>query len=236
MRVSGSIVLLLSLSLAACERAPADPRGVDRDETLLQVSASGRAETRPDEARFTSGVSTIGANAGAATEANNVSMNKVIAALGALGIGMGDIQTRSLTVARIDYGPNRDRFEASNLVEVRVRKIEGASAAIAAVTQAGANVLSGPDLRVSDREAANRSAYAAAYKAARARAQAYAGAAGLKIARVLAIRDGGDGAPPMPYIGDARMVAPQAVNAAPPVSPGMTTSEVRVSVDFALER
>ena len=38
--------------------------------------------------------------------------------------------------------------------------------AVALVTDAGANVLSGPELRVSDREAASRSAYAAAYRAA----------------------------------------------------------------------
>jgi uncharacterized protein YggE len=42
-------------------------------------------------------------------------------------------------------------------------------------------------MTVSDPEAANRSAYAQAYKAARARAETYAAAAGLKISRVLAI-------------------------------------------------
>lgn len=223
------------LALAGCNKPAADPRGVNHDETLLQVSAIGRAETRPDEARFIAGVSTIGASAAAATETNNATMNKVVAALTALGIAKDDLQTRSLTVSRIDYGRNRGRFEASNTVEVRVRKVDSAGAAVAATTQAGANVVSGPDLRVSDTEAANRSAYAAAYKAARARAEAYAGAAGLKIARVLAIRDGGDPGRPIPYGYEARAdMMPQAANAAPPVSAGLTESEVRVGVDFAL--
>ena len=71
--------------------------------------------------------------------------------------------------------------------------------AVAAATEAGANLVGGPDLRISDREAASRSAYAAAYRAARARAEAYAGAAGLKIARVLTIQDGGEYGVPMPY-------------------------------------
>ena len=44
--------------------------------------------------------------------------------------------------------------------------------------------------RVSNREAASKSAYAAAYKAARSRAEAYAGAADLKVSRVLAISPG----------------------------------------------
>ena len=71
---------------------------------------------------------------------------------------------------------------------------------------------------------------------ARARAEAYASAAGLKVARVLAIRDSGEGGH-MPYVGDA-MVMEQA-SAPPPVSaapfrPGMNASEVRVRADFAL--
>ena len=83
--------------------------------------------------------------------------------------------------------------------------------------------------------AATKSAYAAAYRAARARAEAYAGAAGLQIDRVLTIRDGGDGAPPpMPYyeMDAANRAAPQA--AAPPFNPGVSESQVSVRVDFAL--
>jgi hypothetical protein len=89
---------------------------------------------------------------------------------------------------------------------------------------------------VADPEAGSRSAYAQAYKAARARAEAYAAAAGLKVARVLAIRDGGESGP-VTYYGDMMMSAQTA--APPPVSPppfrpGMNANEVRVRVDFAL--
>jgi uncharacterized protein YggE len=90
-------------------------------------------------------------------------------------------------------------------------------------------------LRVSDQEAATKSAYAAAYRAARARADAYAGAAGLKIDRVLTIRDGGDNAPPpMPYYEMDAARATVAQSAAPPFNPGVSESQVSVRVDFAL--
>src|SRR3546814_5859338 len=46
------------LLLAACGQAPSDPRGVDRLETLLSVSATGRAEARPDKAEFQAGIQT----------------------------------------------------------------------------------------------------------------------------------------------------------------------------------
>lgn len=229
--------MLALASLAACSSATPDPRGVGRDETLLQVSASGRAESRPDEARFTAGVTTLGASAAAASAANNEVMGKVTGALDSLGIKDDDIQTRSITLSRIDYGRDRGRFQANNMVEVRIRDVAKAGAAIAAATQAGANVLSGPDLRVSDAEKARNSAYAAAYNAARARADAYAAAAGLEVARVLTIRDEGMSGP-SPYY----PMAEQAMNAAPPpvapppVRPGINTEEVRVRVDFALTK
>ena len=75
-------------------------------------------------------------------------------------------------------------------------------------------------------------------KAARAKADAYAAAANLRVARVLSIRDGGQGGymPPMAEV-DARMVAPPPVveqAAAPPVLAGTNIGIVTVRVDFAL--
>ncbi|MEG3150953.1 SIMPL domain-containing protein [Sphingomonas sp. ZT3P38] len=225
------------LLLGACSREPRDPRGVGHDEVLVQVTASGQAETAPNEARFSAGVSSIGATADAATAANNTIMNKVVSALEGFGVAKADIQTQRLTVSRIEWGANKNKFEANNVVSVRMRAIDKAGPAIAAVTQAGANVLSGPDLRVGDPEAASRSAYASAYKAARARADTYAEAAGLKVSRVLTIRDGGASPVPMAYesMGMMDRAAPQAL-AAPPVMAGTNTSQVSVSVDFALAR
>ena len=102
----------MSLALAACSQAPADPRGVDRGEVLLQVVATGRADARPDQARFTAGVQTEAATAAAASGGNADVMNRVAAALDRLGVKPDDIQTRQITLARIEYGPARGRFQA----------------------------------------------------------------------------------------------------------------------------
>lgn len=230
--------LVFGPALAACSPAAPDPRGVERDETLVQITASGRADSRPDEARFTVGVETIAPTARAASAQNSATFNKVAAALQRLGVKEDDLQTRSITLSRIDYGPNRGRFQANNLIDVKVRDIKRAGEAIAAITEAGANVLSGPNLRVSDPENAARSAYAAAYRAARARAEAYAQAAGLRVARVVAIRDAGAAPMPRYYEGDVAMAEqaapPPVATAAPPVQPGISTREVQIRVDFAL--
>lgn len=235
MRVLAALFALALL--AACQAAAPDPRGVEEDETLLTVSASGRADTRPDEARLQLGVQSIAATSGEASQANRQKMERVTAALTSLGVKPDDLQTRNLSLQRIDYGRDRGRFRADNIVEVKLRDMNKVGDAVAAVTEAGANVLSGPDLRVSDREGSTRSAYAAAYKAARARADAYAGAAGLKVRRVLAIYDGGEFGVPPPYPRPVSMDAAQAAPPPPesvPFNPGVNTSEVRVRVDFAL--
>ena len=231
----------LALAAAACERAAPDPRGVDRDETLLTVTASGRADTRPDEARLQLGVQSQAGSAKEASRLNRDKMQRVTDALAKLGVKADDLQTRNLTLQRIDYGPDRGKFRADNILEVKLRDMARVGDAVTAATAAGANVLSGPDLRVSDREAASRSAYAAAYHAARQRAEAYAGAADLKIARVLGIYDGGEygvpvGPPAPPPVSPPNIRTMNVEQSASPFNPGINTTEVRVRVDFALGR
>ena len=233
------LALPVIAALAACQQPQPDPRGVDRDETLLTVSATGRADSRPDEARLQLGVQSLAASAGEASRLNREKMDRVTAALAKLGVQADDIQTRNLSLQRIDHGPERGRFRADNVVEVKMRDMARVGEAVTVATEAGANVLSGPELRVSDRETANRSAYAAAYRAARARAEAYAAAADLEIDRVLGIYDGGEHNMPIPYARAGGMDAVAQTAAPPPppsapFNPGINTTEVRVRVDFAL--
>ena len=217
--------LPLCVIIAGCGRGPADPQGLETGETLLTVTGTGRTEAAPDQALFTAGLSSVAADAKCASAKNAEAMSRITAALARLNVPARDIQTRSLSVNRLDYGPNKGRFEASNTLTVRMRDTARVGEAIAAVTDAGANIVSGPDLSVTDPEKANLSGYDAAYKSARAKA------AGLRIDRVLAIHDGGQGGY-MPQMGamDARMVAPPPVS----VQAGTNAGMVTVRVNFAL--
>jgi hypothetical protein len=240
-------MLLAVPMLAGCGSREVDPRGMERGETFLTVTATGRAEAKPDEARLSLGVQSLGSSAAEAARANREKMDRVTATLGRLGVQGDDLQTQNLSLQRIDYGPERGRFRADNVVEVRIRDMNKVGEAVASATDSGANLLGGPNLRVSDPEAATRSAYAEAYKAARARAEAYAGAANLAITRVVAIHDGGSVGSPRHYGRDMNMegavsmnattVAPQEAAPPPPSVPfsaGVNRAEVQVRVDFAL--
>lgn len=243
--------LLAPLALAACGDKPTDPRGVERTETLLSVSASGQAESRPDRAQFQAGIETRAGSAKQASTANGEKIAEIVGALRELGVAERDIQTRNVSVQRIEYGPQRGQFQAANVVEVTLRNPDKAGEAVAAVTEAGANIVSGPNLSMTDPEATANLAYADAYKAARARAEAYAQAAGMEVSRVLYIRDAG-GTQGQTYLRGAEMVEQSSVDArignqaapvaAPPpppaVMPGMmigtSRSDVYIQVDFAL--
>ena len=78
----------------------------------------------------------------------------IVDALAQAGIVEKDIQTRSLNVQRIDWGDRKGQYQASNVINVTVRDVDRASTAITAATAAGANIPSGPDLRLADPEKA----------------------------------------------------------------------------------
>ena len=241
------------LALAACSDRSDEARGVDHGETLLSVSASGQAEARPDRAQFQAGIETFSANARSASEANRAKIAEIVTALRELGVAEEDIQTRAVNVRRIEYGDRKGQYQATNVVEVTMRNPDRAGEAVTAVTEAGANVVSGPSLSMTDPEATANLAYADAYRAARKRAEAYAKAAGMEVSRVLYIRDAG-GMQGQTYLrgaeamSDAMKVRTQ--NTAPPPPPlvapprpeegspsmmvGTTRSDVYIQVDFAL--
>lgn len=243
--------IALPMVLAACS-GTADPRGIDREETLLSVSASGHAESRPDKAEFQAGIETWARSAKEASAANARKIAEIVDALRASGVSDKDIQTRAVSVQRIDYGDRRGQFQAANVVNVTLRDASKASEAVTAVTEAGANIVSGPNLSMTDPEATANLAYADAYKAARKRADAYAAAAGMEVSRVLYIRDAG-GSQGNTYFRAAEATAidaagPRTEQAAAPVAPppppmarggagmmiGTTNSDVFIQVDFAL--
>lgn len=239
------VMVASALAVAACGRGDErpDPRGVDHDETLLSLSATGEAEVVPDLATIMIGVETFGANAQAANEANSRKATDIAKALAKFGVEDRDIQTANLSLNRIDFGVRKGQFQASNTLTVRLRDVSKAGEALAAATASGANVIQGPSLRIDDPEKANRGAYIAAYRAARTRAEAYAEAAGMKIARVLAIRDGGQGGGyPVPMDAAAISAPPPVAQASvppppppPSIRPGTSRTRVSVQVDFALK-
>ena len=108
-------VLLAPVLLAACGHGKPDPRGLDRDETLLSLSAMGEAETVPDEAGIEVGVESYAVTAQAASAAVAKKGEAIAAALASYGVEAKDLQTRNLSVNRVDYGKFKGQFQGGGM-------------------------------------------------------------------------------------------------------------------------
>jgi uncharacterized protein YggE len=193
---------------------------------------------------FSAGVTTQGKTAGAAMTANASAMSKVVAELKKAGIADKDIQTSSINLnpmygqpvidpqGQMNQEPRIVGYQANNMLTVKQRDLKGFGKVLDALVAAGANQISGPSFQMDRPELGLDEARSNAMKAARARADLYAKAAGLRVVRILTIAEGGGYQPPMPVMyAKAEMAAD---GASTPVAAGQVESQVSVNVQFEL--
>ncbi|MEY2884012.1 MAG: hypothetical protein RL490_1736 [Pseudomonadota bacterium] len=218
---------------AAAQTAPAGPV-----PTTLTLTAEGRVARTPDIAEVSGGVVTSAATAAAAMSENASRMTAVVAAVRRAGIADRDIQTSGLTLApqyRYDNNqpPVLTGYQATNTVNLRIRKIADTGKLLDALVAVGANQINGPNFRVEAADAALDEARTAAVATARARALLYARAAGLAIKRIVTITESaGYEAGPRPMM---MMKAMADAAPAPPVAPGEVALTVNMTMTFELE-
>jgi uncharacterized protein len=226
---AGALILLATLVLTACQRS----------ETLLAVNASATTRTTPDLAIVTLGVVARGATAREAQQAQATRMDAVMAAVRSAGVEDAEVQT-------VGYGldpvyayprggaPRITGYQSRNVVAVRVRNLSAISALIDATVADGANELQGIQFTFQDEEASLDAARAQAVQTARTRAERYAEAAGMRVARLVSIVEPGANLPPeFRRDGGYALASEQAQNAAP-INPGALDNRTSVTVVFEL--
>jgi len=207
--------------------------------TLLEVSAQGESRRTPDIATISAGVVTQAADAATAMRENAARMERVIAALKRAGVADRDVRTANIALSpQYRYENNRPPvitgYQASNTVTVRFRDIARAGSVLDALVATGANQINGPELGLDKPEAAMDEARVDAVAKARARAELYARAAGLKVKRILSISEAVYEMPrPMPVMMRSMAVAEE--GAASRILPGEQQIGVSLSVRFELE-
>lgn len=235
---------LLPLALAATLAAPGAAQ-TDRaqpvvlaNETIIRVQGEGEVSAPPEIMTVSIGVTTTGATAAQALDANNRKLAPVLARLREEGIPASDIQTSGLDVEpqfAEDQERDEDRivgFRASNAIAVETRDLTGAGALISVLFDAGANTISGPlfGLTEASRARLTRAAEAAALEEGRAQAEATAQALGMRVGRLLLVSDSEvrfrDGSGTIVVTGSR--IAPT------PIEPGEVTVEARYSMEFTL--
>jgi uncharacterized protein len=221
-------------SMADAQQTPPPMSG-----TRLDVSAHGEVKRVPDVAVISAGVVTQSANAATAMQENATRMARVIAALKRAGVADKDVTTSSISLSpQYRYNENQPPvitgYQASNQVNVRFRDIGKSGAVLDVLVKEGANQINGPSLVIDKPEAAQDEARIDAIKSARARADLYAAATGLKVKRIVSISESeGYSGGPVPMM--ARGMMADSAMAKTEVMPGEQTVGVNLSVVFELQ-
>jgi len=231
--------LLPAFTAALLTVVPTLPAAAQSMPTTLTLTAEARVERAPDLAEITAGVTSQGETAAQASRANAEQMARVISAVRAAHIAERDIQTVGLNLQpQYDYqnnhAPRLTGYQAGNSVSIRLHDLPRAGAVIDALVAAGANQIGGPNFRIADEDRVLDEARTAAVSKARARAELYARAAGLRVARILRIAEGG-AEPPMRPMPMMRAMAVQSASAPTPVAPGEVALGAQVTIDFELQ-
>jgi uncharacterized protein len=222
---------------AMAQEAPAAP--VLIDGTLLDVVAEGTSTRVPDLALIQAGVVTQAASASEAMQQNAAQMTRVLAALRKAGIAERDLQTARVSLnPQYRYENNQPPvltgYQASNQVSVRFRDIARSGPILDALVREGANNISGPNLTIEKPEAALDEARTAAIAKARARAELYAKAAGLRVERIVSISEAGAARPPV-TLSHASRGRVMAADATTEMVAGEQELSVSLSVRFLLK-
>jgi uncharacterized protein len=230
-RMKQLALLAATIGVSALPIAPA----LAQSETpAISVTGEATISVPPDQAQVEAGVTSDGKTAREASEANNVTMGKVLLALKAAGIDGKDIQTSRLSL-QPQSAPNRSTnaiagYRASNQVTVRLRDITKVAGTIDLLLGAGANDIGGIHFMVSQASKLLDDAREQAVADARRKADIYAKAAGVTLGTPLSIAEEGGSAPV--FRGKMAM-APMA---ATPVAQGEETLSVTVSVSWAIKQ
>lgn len=206
-----------------------------KTDGVIVVAGVGRVAIVPDVAHVRLGVtvsrdSVIAARADAAT-----AMTTILGAIRGAGVAPRDVQTAALSVQpRYDYrdgrAPRLVGYDLSNVVSITIRDLASVATVIDGALQAGATSLDSLSFDVDDPTEPEREAREAAVRAARARADTLAGAAGLRVSGVESIVEGGSSGPIMPMPKGGRMML--AADTATPVEAGTADITVTVTVTY----
>ncbi len=207
-----------------------------RKSGTIVVGGTGRVAVEPDVADLQLGVSIARPTVDAARSDAAAAMTSILAAVRAAGVADADIRTTLVSVQpRYDYRDGRapvlTGYDLSNSVQVTVRDLAALGSVIDGSLQAGATSMDSLSFRLEDPSQAERAARLAAVAEARSRADVLAEAAGVTIAGVADIVEGGGTGPGYPQPKAARMML---ADSATPVQAGTTEISVSVTVTFRL--
>ncbi len=211
---------------------------------VLSVQANGEARVAPDEATVRLGVLAQAPTARAAMDEANRSANAILDAIRKLGVKPEDIQTSELNLNPVyaNEQPTQDRggeprisgYQATNVVSVRLEKLDLVGPVVDAGLAAGANRLEGVMFGLRNDEAARSTALTRAAEAARVKAETLARALRVRLVEIVEVVEGGVSVFTPMYKG-ARMAMETSMASDTPVSAGQVGIDANITLRYRIE-
>lgn len=225
--------------LTACQPATTYVNSGNTPAPQIQVSATGKSFMAPDMASVSAGVVTQGKTAREAMFGNATKMTRVFEELEAAQIEKKNITTSQLSLQpRYNYqnrqAPKIEGYEARNTVSAKTYDLDNVGAMLDALVKAGVNNINGVQFSVKDPKAAQEQAREAAIKEAKAKAEAMARAAGVKLGNLTSINESRSNYSPQPVAYARASMA--AEGASTPISAGEQTLSVTVNMSYEIRQ
>jgi uncharacterized protein YggE len=162
---------------------------------VINVSGTGKVSTLPDKATIQVSVQSDGATSAAALDANSKDMKKVLDRLKAEGIADTAIETASVVVypnRYYDQATGQEKttgYRAENTITVTFTDFKRIGDIYAAVTEAGADNIYGPNWELSENNPATATALTRAIANAKSKAEAIAADQGVQLGDAIIISE-----------------------------------------------
>lgn len=224
-------------------QAAAEPGSEAAAPSGVSVVGEGRVSGTPDTMRATVGVEVVRPTVDEALSVANERAAAVIDAVVGQGVAEEDIQTRDVSVRPRFAEPPEPRSEptiegyvASNLVEIKIRDVDGAGEVLQAVADAGGDTarIRGVSFALEDNQQLLEVAREAAFEDARTKAQQYAALADRQLGGLIAVSEHTTTPPPVERFAEGGAAVERDV-AEPPVQPGQQEVVVRVQTRWRLD-
>lgn len=192
-RVLALIALLVCAAFVLMGRGASAPPGMPAipGERGIHVTGTATVRAEPEMATLTLGYEGEAGSARAARARGDAVMAAVIAAVERQGVARGDVQTVDYLLWRMERRGRSAAWRVTNMVEVRVRNVARAAEALDAATGAGANVVTTVRYEVESLHKLRARGRDEALRIAREKAEQLARSSGVRLGRVVSIRDGG---------------------------------------------
>ncbi len=205
----------------------------------IGVTGTGHVFTNPDTAVASVGVNITGPTLVAATADAKTKMSAVLDKIKSLGVDSKDITTVNYSVNPIMSNPKEGEtpritgYNVTNIVQIKIRKLDDVGTILDGVMNAGANSLNSLYFTVDDPTSVEAQARTQAVKDAMTKAKTLADAAGVKLGPITSLTE--NVTPPRPLY-DKALALPSAAagGGIGPVETGQTEISVTVELHYQI--